>query len=116
MRDNSTGGMRRTGQIPRLAEKRRVRVNVGPTITEQDLVLVLLTRQRMAIKAGLEALEYDEANEVRGDRDRDGSVARKHRLKGYLALHEEVARWLPVAWRTEDAMQEWAARGRRFRP
>jgi hypothetical protein len=108
--------MVRTGQIPRLSEKRRVRVNVGPTITEQDLILVMLTRQRMAIKAGLEALELEESDELRGDRDRDGSVARKHRLSGLLALHEEIARWLPVAWRTEEAMRDWAERGRRFRP
>ncbi len=113
-RDNSRGGMRRTGQIPRLAEKRRVRVNVGPTITEQDLVLVLLTRQRMAIKAGLEALELELSDELRGDRG--GNAARKHKLSGLLDLHEETARALPMVFRAESSIRDWAERGRRFRP
>lgn len=97
--------MRRTGQIPPLRLRHRKPPNVGPTVKEADLVLVLLTRQRMAISAALEALEYSEGDERRTNRNETES--RKWLLSGLFALHECVARWLPDAMRTEEKRREW---------
>lgn len=68
-------------------------------------MLVLLTRQRMAISAALEALEYSEGDERRTNRNETES--RKWLLSGLFALHECVARWLPDAMRTEEKRREW---------
>lgn len=68
-------------------------------------MLVLLTRQRMAFKAALEAMEYDEGDERRTTRNE--TEARKWILSGLLALQEDVARWLPDAMRTEEKRREW---------
>lgn len=100
-RDESTGGMRRTGQVPRLNLKRRKPVNVGPTIKEGDLVLVLLTRQRMAIRSAIEAL-----GEPGEDRNRTETEARKLRLSGLLAIHEGVETWLPKEMAVRKAREE----------